>query len=155
MVQGIIARKFNISDNPSSPASKDNEKIKYKMAKADYLFGYHPESIKLIWTPPESFSDVVKPPAGWHGGTLEDLREKMKKGVELDPLFVDIEPKYCSIRSHEGRHRAKVAAELGIEKVPVIIYCRSQDRGYVKYFECEHCEYVFEKWKWKKERERA
>ena len=77
----------------------------------------------------------------------------MKKGVEIDPLFVDIEPKYCTITSHEGRHRAKVASELGIEEVPVLIYCRNRDRGYVNYGECEPCEFIFEKWKWKKERE--
>ena len=129
------------------------EKLKYNMAKAEYLFEYRKESNSLVWTPPESFLDVVKPPLSWNEASLNDLREKMKKGAEIDPLFVDIEPKYCTITSHEGRHRAKAASELGIEEVPVLIYCRNRERGFVDYHECKPCEFMFEKWKWKKERE--
>ena len=125
--------------------SEPDEKLKYKMAKADYLFEYNPESNKLIWTSPESFSDVVRPPAVWNMKSLSNLRKRMREGKEIDPLFVDIDPNSCSITHHEGRHRAKVASELDIKEIPVLIYCRNKERGYVDYSECKPCENVFEK----------
>ncbi|MCP4762596.1 MAG: hypothetical protein GY870_12520 [archaeon] len=48
---------------------------------------------------------------------LWDAYEEQKE--VLDPLYLDIDPNECRIEGHEGRHRAEIAYDLGIEKVPV------------------------------------
>jgi hypothetical protein len=77
----------------------------------------------------------LAPEEYFDSGSIKDITEKLKKGVELDPLWVDLtdhrtlkstkDGKTLHHYKQEGRHRAFVARKLGIELVPVIVI---QDR---------------------------
>lgn len=47
---------------------------------------------------------------------IDDLKNHIKSGGQLDPL------KIYSSGKEDGRHRAHAAKELGIKKVPVIVW---------------------------------
>jgi len=99
---------------------------KFIVAPARELTGYHPEAQVHTEMSPEHFL--------WKLGTVGDeefyvsrgsvaaLKQRMMTGQEIDPLFLDYNPFQKKIVGHEGRHRALTAVELGIEKVPVIVY---------------------------------
>ena len=50
---------------------------------------------------------------------IGDLKKMIKSGKELDPAIVEIENGI--IVSHDGRHRANAAKQLGIKEFPVIV----------------------------------
>lgn len=54
-------------------------------------------------------------------GSIEYLTDKIKKGEDVGPLFLDYSQMFRGWPTHEGRHRAVVAWRLGIGKVPVIV----------------------------------
>lgn len=53
---------------------------------------------------------------------VERIKAKIEAGQELDPLFLDYDPYRNEVISHEGRHRATAAKQLGIDRIPVIVY---------------------------------
>jgi len=53
----------------------------------------------------------------------------MESDQEIDPLFLDVDPKRGVIK-HEGRHRAVAAERLGIETIPVLVYIYAKGEGY-------------------------
>lgn len=55
-------------------------------------------------------------------GSLENLRNRMKKELEIDPPSFTIDLESGSIIGHSGRHRAFTAWQLGFETIPVVIY---------------------------------
>jgi hypothetical protein len=57
-----------------------------------------------------------------------NLRNRMEKGLPVDPLVLVIDVTKKKVTGHEGRHRATVANELGIKTVPVLIYTGSSFR---------------------------
>lgn len=91
----------------------------------------------LEWWHPNDFLNALPAPMGenaskadetkFFAASLADLKPKMEGGTRLDPLYLDINT--CSIHhgevrgclTHEGRHRAYTAREVGIEWVPVIV----------------------------------
>lgn len=101
---------------------------KYILAKGTeqsaYVLGYRPKSEKLVWMTPEEFLSLAGHAISYDPKCLEDVRRKMQTGKPLDALWLDVDIYTHQVKSHEGRHRAKVAQELGIEKVPVILYAK-------------------------------
>jgi len=103
----------------------------FVLAPALYLTNWHPESQSLVWMSPYKFLQLSGTPEIWSRESLEKLKSRMRKGLELDPLFLDVIYNTGQVIAHEGRHRAKAAIELGIEEIPVIIYHRNISGGYV------------------------
>lgn len=76
----------------------------------------------VIETDPKNFLDAslrLQPEVGSQN-RIDALKMKIKQGVPLDPpaLFM----KNGKIVRHDGRHRATAAFQLGIPKMPVILF---------------------------------
>jgi len=104
-------------------------------------------TVALQWMSPDTYLRLLPaqvpamradraPEEWWDAGSIKDLTEKMVKGKDIDPLWIDLTSRrvlkmeltdeYLNRYEHEGRHRAVVARKLGIELVPVIVI---QDRA--------------------------
>src|SRR5690242_9284631 len=112
---------------------------RFVAAPAPELASYHSEAQVYTEMRPETFlrnlgsAGVPLDQGGefyiQQRGSLDTLRERMLAGQEIDPLFIDYDPFQRKVIRHEGRHRALAASQLGIERVPVIVYFYDQ-RGY-------------------------
>lgn len=82
---------------------------------------------KLIWMSPDKFLRLASPLSDYEkeDERAQDLEQKMKSGVPLDYLVLEIDMEKRKVIGHEGRHRATVAKKLGIKEVPVLIYTGS------------------------------
>jgi hypothetical protein len=98
-------------------------------------------TVALQWMSPDKYMSMLPDQCGQYrcdrapekyfdDGSIKDLTEKMEKGVELDPPWIDLTDhrKFESILGgtlhhykQEGRHRAFVARKLGIELIPVVV----------------------------------
>lgn len=58
----------------------------------------------------------------------EDVKKAMCNGEPMQPMFLDYNQDSGQIITHEGRMRAQAAKEVGKEKLPVMIFCRNDDR---------------------------
>ena len=108
---------------------------KFVVAKAPHLTKWHPESQKLVWMNPRKFLEVT-PLTYYDRGQLKKLKDRLRKGLPLDPLWMDVD-KTGFIWAHEGRHRAKAAIDLEIMKVPVILYHNRTTEGKTRYYDIE------------------
>jgi hypothetical protein len=102
-------------------------------APAEYLTKYKVKSQFEIQMRPDDFLRAVGPQSREHV-TEEDVQKlmaRMEADQEIDPLFLDVDPKRGVIK-HEGRHRAVAAERLGIETVPVIVYIYESGEGYLE-----------------------
>lgn len=61
---------------------------------------------------------------GFYEKGYDELKERLCEGRPLDAVFVDVDIHRGKPTGHEGRHRASAAHELGIEKVPAIVYVK-------------------------------
>jgi hypothetical protein len=79
---------------------------------------------KIVWMTPDKFLSLCHPlPAGEKNDlSAQNLRKRMKEKLPIDFLVLKVDSKQKKVIGHEGRHRATVAKELGIEKVPVLVY---------------------------------
>jgi len=100
--------------------------MRYKRAKAPYLTEWHAEAQKHVKMSPQSFLRLTLPPYMKKGKlkseSFKALKQRMKKGLPIDPLFMDIDVELRRVVAHEGRTRALAAKSMGIKKVPVILY---------------------------------
>lgn len=100
-----------------------------------HLFGYNPDSQILIWMKPSEFLEKTPKlsPKYWRSSStravVNELADKMKKHIPIDPLFLDIDTVNCIVTNHEGRHRAMAAEEAEIGRVPVIIYLMDNNKN--------------------------
>lgn len=101
------------------------------------LFEYRTDGQMLVWMKPSEFLDkapklrpeyLAFPPTHTF---VEKLKDKMKKDIPIDPLYLDVDTVNCKIIKHEGRHRAMAAEKAGIARVPVIIYLRDNHDNYI------------------------
>ena len=109
----------------------------YPMALEDatYLFNYNEYSQIRKAVTPEKFLSLA-PDISFNEGIISDLEEKIERKQPLDPLFVDIDI-HGNILDHEGRHRAEASRRIGVNKVPVIFYCRGSDGSFVNADRCK------------------
>ena len=101
--------------------------IEYPLASKEdqqNFTGYEGWKAKLIWMTPDKFLHLAPPLPDYamNEKSYWDLRKRMKEKLPLDFLVLTVNPKTKKVTSHEGRHRAKVAKELGVEKIPVLIW---------------------------------
>lgn len=137
MVSKKSKSNFKFKQNKVEEFKKNKLKsLKYILYKNPNFFEVHPYSQRLIWMTPQEFLYLTPSIIEYDKETLIDLRKKMKKGIPLDPLLLDINEK-GKIENHEGRHRAKVAEMLGIEKVPVLLYCRDAEGTFILFKQCK------------------
>lgn len=100
------------------------------MEDAPHLTKYHPEAQKLVWMEPERFSKLVPPLIFVDKGSLSRIKGKIQKGEPQEPLWMEVNPISDRVtHTHEGRHRALASAQIGVKKVPVIIYFKDH-RGF-------------------------
>ena len=80
---------------------------------------------KLSYVPPEKYLSDVKPLKDTHHNkkVIHHFEKQMEKGEKLDPvaIYPDGEP--------NGRHRAKAAQKLGIDKIPVVTWPKTKKKG--------------------------
>jgi hypothetical protein len=79
---------------------------------------------KIVWMAPQKFLSLCHPLPDYamNDKSYWNLRKRMKEKLPIDFLVLKVDSKRKKVIGHEGRHRATVAKELGIEKVPVLIY---------------------------------
>lgn len=102
------------------------------------LAEFHPESQVFVEMSPERFLEATsRPELAGHGQALvhhylkhvhntEPLRKRFEKGLPLDTPFLDVERSTGRVLSHEGRHRAALAAQAGVMRIPVRVYYRKR-----------------------------
>lgn len=97
----------------------------YPLAPRDEWYSncdYKARGGKMVLMTPDTYLSKVRPLEldDTSIDNIDDLKNHIKSGRTLDPLVIYADGK------EDGRHRAYAAKELGISKVPVIIF--SKDR---------------------------
>ena len=84
------------------------EKNIMKFAPTEELFGYKPDSQLLVWMKPSEFLDKASKIKYETSSQIDiitnNLANKMKKDIPIDPLLLDIDTVNCNVIDHEGRH---------------------------------------------------
>jgi hypothetical protein len=101
--------------------------LEYPLAKGKDLQSYGDMEGwkgKLVWMSPEKFLSLVSnlPDYLQNKKSMKNLEYRMKNNLPIDFLVLEVDMVKRKIIGHEGRHRAKTALKLGIEKVPVLIH---------------------------------
>jgi len=119
-----------VNIHPKAKSYQENKpKIEYVLAQKEKqtanIIGYHPESEKLVWMKPSEFLALTPPIHTFDEPSKTNIAERIKSGKEIDALWLDVNVDSYKVQQHEGRHRAKVAQELGVEKIPVVLYAKN------------------------------
>lgn len=77
---------------------------------------------KMVYTTPNKFLSLAKKLEFPSYNSLNSLRIAMKSGEPIPHLQLWVDMKTKKVIDHEGCHRATVAKELGIQKIPVFVY---------------------------------
>jgi hypothetical protein len=95
--------------------------------------GYDPT--RLVWMAPEEFHKAIR-----HNGTYGireqstgPIREALTQGIPLPPLIFVTNKQKKLPEVVEGRNRAHVSIELGIERVPVLVNPNEYDINEERY----------------------
>jgi hypothetical protein len=94
---------------------------------------YYPEAQKLVHMHPDTFLKHAHGDApenewirnGISRSKVDRMKEHIQAGKPLDAPFLDVDVRTGEVGTHEGRHRSIASRELGIERVPVILYHRN------------------------------
>ena len=87
-----------------------------------------PRAVKLVEMHPPDFLDLAAPMTfeteriGW-------IKKVIAEGDPMELPFLEmtvLEDRSCRITGHEGRHRAEACRELGIDRIPVLVYLRER-----------------------------
>tara|TARA_R110002051_G_scaffold41230_1_gene85168 strand:+ start:181 stop:798 length:618 start_codon:yes stop_codon:yes gene_type:complete len=126
-------REENKWNMPSPVVSYNKETNDYKRSgqskEHEELFGFTQNmqkgEIKFVSMTPDKFLSLV--PEDFEHSALEEwklepIREGFKKGNWMKTPFLELDVKNKRIKTHEGRHRAWVAKELGIKEIPVVYF---------------------------------
>ena len=123
---GYAVRK--IAKPKLSIIPKISDKYQYILAEGKdqdaNIIGYKPQSEKLVWMAPAQFLSLT-PPAYYDKKSLKKIKERLKAKQPIDALWMDVDITTWQVQRHEGRHRAKTAQDLGIAKVPVVLYAKN------------------------------
>jgi len=92
----------------------------FNLSRSDHVFEYKKEFQEHILISPQEFLDIT-PSTDFRKENIEELKDKIKN-KEMDVLFLDVDVQKCKVLDHEGRNRAKASQELGIDKIPVVIF---------------------------------
>jgi len=115
---------------------------KFPLDLSSSLFYFKaPEYYKVVSINPEKFLKIA-PQIELDRPTIEGIKKSIRNKRPIEPLFFDISEETGKILGHEGRHRAKASLELGIDKVPVILYCRGK-YGFVPFERCSKVSMFF------------
>lgn len=99
------------------------EKYEYPLNKSSDIFlnfhKYH--RAMMVDMKPDKFLKLAIPKGHVRKCSLEYLFDAYEFGEpKLDPLVLEVNEK-CQVIGHEGRHRAEIASDLGVETIPVSI----------------------------------
>ncbi|GAG66075.1 unnamed protein product [marine sediment metagenome] len=94
--------------------------------RGQIVFGFRPNTQQFKIMPPKEFLNLVpKDPFRENVERKERLKKIIKQQKSpVDPLWLDVNVDTCEVLRHEGRGRATASKELGLKKVPVVIFNR-------------------------------
>lgn len=111
-----------------------NHSLKYNLATGDDRQRTQYDGIinvkgKIVWMPPEKFLSLAHAltEINTNEDSLKNIRYRLQNGLPIDFLMLQVDATKNKVTSHNGRHRATVAKELNIEKVPVLIWIKDKD----------------------------
>jgi hypothetical protein len=123
------------SDMLKAKLQLSESKIKYKdyynyLNELDYKvepYDVHPNGLvgwkgKIVYTTPDKFLSLAKKLEHPSKTSLAYLKDKMSNEKPLPYLMLWVDMNNKKVTGHEGRHRAMIAKELGIEKLPVFVF---------------------------------
>lgn len=73
----------------------------------------------IVYMSPDKYLSFALPLKYPDKRSLEKLRDRMRKNQPIDPPVLEI--RNWEVVTHDGRHRATIAKELGIKSIPVLI----------------------------------
>jgi hypothetical protein len=113
-IKSIFAKEFSDSPNLSEGVYPLADRETEWYGNADYKNN----NGKLVWMDPAKYLAKVRPLKidDVSRENIDDLKNHILSGRRLDPLVIYKNGK------EDGRHRANAAIELGIKKVPVILF---------------------------------
>lgn len=121
------------------------KELEYPLAHADEMDSYRGVigwKGKIVHMSPDKFLRLAAklPDELYSKESLEKLKDRMSKGLPIDPLVLIVDMKKKKVTGHEGRHRATVAKKLGISIVPVLIYTGGDYERVPKWSKEQHAE---------------
>lgn len=86
---------------------------------------------KIVYMTPDKFLHLAAPlpEMAINKASIEKLKERFENNMPVDPLILFVDMNTKKVTGHEGRHRAMVCKNVGINKVPVFIFTGS---GYTR-----------------------
>ena len=97
-------------------------------ARTRSLFDFHPQSQQKIFMSPRRFLGLTLPKhQKLNKQKVERYKNKLRAGRSLDPAFLEVDVDTKKVLAHDGRHRSRASLELGIKKIPVIVYEKKSD----------------------------
>jgi hypothetical protein len=129
-----LPRGYSTNANSDDTAAYVPSYGKNESAK---LSTYHPESQRQGWIYPKSYMTILPEKysqgigADYDYNVINGLKDRMRKKLPIDPVFVDIDIETGKVLTQEGRHRSIAAYELNIGRIPMIVYFRTSSGKYV------------------------
>lgn len=124
----IDIRKLDSNPRNLKQYSDELMEVEYPLASKEQRQDYGGQEGwkgKIVWMSPEKFLRLAAPLPNPDKKNIARLKKMMVDKSPLDPLVLEVDMKRRKITSHEGRHRANAAKELGIRQVPVLIFTGS------------------------------
>jgi hypothetical protein len=116
---------------------RPQQPIKWDIRDAQRLIDEQPKDLraraKIVYMSPDDFLnktpriDTHLAPASTHieqdydQGSLASIREGIARGAQIDIPSLDYSRMWYGWPSHEGRHRAFVAKQMGVKTIPVLV----------------------------------
>jgi len=104
----------------------ENHDISYPEAKGKDVMTFAGDinwKGKIIHISPQKFINLAAPldERLVNSKSIENLKNRMVNQLPLDPLVLVVDMKTKEVVGHEGRHRARVAMDMGVKIVPVLM----------------------------------